>query len=201
MGDWKFDLSGSHLALDFANTVSQRHTDRPIERLASYSDLVEFARQTRLIAEEEARELRERAASRPEEAAAVVRQAVELREALYGIFAATARGEEPRRPDLQVLNGQLARFRLDEGFRWEWASRPGGLDSFLGAILRPALDLLTSGPRDRIRICAADDCVWVFLDSSKNRSRRWCDMTQCGNRAKARRHYQRTRGRPARAGA
>lgn len=201
MGDWTFDLSGGHLALDFANTVSQRHTDQPIERLAGYGDLVEFARQTGLVPEEEAQELRERAAGRPAEAAAVSREAIDLREALYGIFAATAAGEEPRRPDLEVLNGQLGRFRLGPGFRWEWASRPGGLDSFLGPVLRAALDLLTSGPRDRIRMCSADDCVWVFLDSSKNRSRRWCDMAQCGNRAKARRHYRRTHGRAARAGA
>jgi len=64
----------------------------------------------------------------------------------------------------------------------------------LWPVAHDAAELLASDQLPRLRECAADDCCWLFLDESKNRSRVWCDMRVCGNRAKARRHYARTRG-------
>jgi len=58
-------------------------------------------------------------------------------------------------------------------------------------IVRSAADLLTSDKLHDVRACSAEDCRWLFLDISKNHSRRWCDMETCGNQAKARRHYRR----------
>ena len=49
--------------------------------------------------------------------------------------------------------------------------------------------ILSENGQQRIRRCTNDDCLWLFLDESKNGTRRWCDMASCGNRAKARRHY------------
>ena len=79
-----------------------------------------------------------------------------------------------------------------EGFKWDW-SEELALDRMLWFIARSAADLLTSGNLDRVRQCGDEECGWLFIDTTKNRSRRWCDMTDCGNRAKARRHYSRLR--------
>jgi predicted RNA-binding Zn ribbon-like protein len=188
---WTFDRTAGHLALDFANTVSNRRTPPAIERLASYGDLAEFARQTGLVSAAEAKRLARVGEQRPEAAAGVLAEAVALREALYRIFESVATDATPRAGDVAVLNAHHARFRLDERFHWEWSARPDGLDAFLGPVVRAAIDLLTSERRDRVRRCADDTCLWIFFDTSKNRSRRWCDMAQCGNRAKARRFHER----------
>jgi predicted RNA-binding Zn ribbon-like protein len=192
--DWQFDLCGGHLALDFANTVSERHTDRPIERIPSYGRLIAFAQQSGLLSSSEARRLQALERRRPEEAERALRSALSLREALYRLFAATAVQRAPERRDLDVLNEHLSRLRLNQRFAWEWADGDGAPDAILAPVVRAAVDLLTGDLRGRVRLCEADDCVWLFLDTSKNRSRRWCDMKQCGNRAKARRFQERRRG-------
>ena len=77
-----------------------------------------------------------------------------------------------------------------KGVDWEWKSQ-NPVDSILWPIAQSAADLLTSPDLAAVRMCEAPDCAWLFLDQSRNRSRRWCDMKVCGNRQKARRHYQR----------
>ena len=78
-----------------------------------------------------------------------------------------------------------------DGFAWAWSDEQAALDPMLWRIARSAADLLTSGELGRVRECADEVCGWVFLDMSKNQSRRWCDMKECGNQAKSRRHYER----------
>lgn len=104
---------------------------------------------------------------------------------------------------MSVLDGALpaalGRLRLVPGrkrFTWDWAGDVEALDRVLWPVVRSAAELLTSGDLDRVRRCAGDDCAWLFLDRSRNGSRRWCDMTVCGNRSKVRRFYR--RGRDAR---
>jgi len=129
------------------------------------------------------------------------RKALSVREAIYRVFAALAQGKTPSAADVGAINDcaiealrhrQL--LRSNGGYRWEWqsnASRP--LDQILWPIVIAAADLLTSKDVKLVRWCEAPECQWLFLDNSRNRSRRWCDMKVCGNRAKARRHYQRIR--------
>ncbi len=81
----------------------------------------------------------------------------------------------------------------ESGFRWDWVGSPVPVERLLWSVARSAGELLTASELDRIRECASDRCSWLFLDCSRSRRRRWCDMKTCGNRAKARRHYQRTR--------
>jgi predicted RNA-binding Zn ribbon-like protein len=66
----------------------------------------------------------------------------------------------------------------------------------LWPIVDAAADLLVRGEPERIKTCGSATCGWLFLDLSRNRSRRWCDMKDCGNRAKARRHYARRKETP-----
>jgi predicted RNA-binding Zn ribbon-like protein len=188
---WVFDLCGGHPAIDFANTVSSRHTASPIERLTSYDALVDFAEQSRLLDAQPAAHLRAWAQRDPAGAAAVVARAIELRESLYRLFTAVAAGEAVADADRAALNQWWHRLELDAAFTWRWAAGDDAPDSLLAPVVTAAVELLTSHRRARMRICEADDCLWLFLDTSKNNSRRWCDMRQCGNRIKARRFYQR----------
>jgi predicted RNA-binding Zn ribbon-like protein len=196
---YEFEISGGALCLDLTNTVSNRGTE-PIERLVGYGDLVDWARQAGAADDGEARALRRRAAAEPDAAAAVLARARALREALYALFSAAAAGRPGPEPALAVLNAELpaalARRRLARdgaAYRWRDAAGEDGppLDAPLAPAVRSAAELLTSDELALVRECAADTCGWLFLDRSRNRSRRWCDMKVCGNRAKARRHYRR----------
>ena len=123
-----------------------------------------------------------------------------LRELLYRVLLAHGSGALPAPADLEELNRALAealaRRRLTArgaALAWTWDAREMSLDRPLWPILESAAELLTSERGTRVRQCASDTCGWMFLDRSPAGRRRWCDMKSCGNRAKARRHYQRVR--------
>jgi len=195
-----FELSGGALCLDFANTWGDR--DRPeSDRLVGYGELLRFALEAGLLSDPGAAALAAEAARGRAGADAVFRRARDLRDAIARLFAARARDREPSGADLERLNDELARglSRLrvapaGGGYGWAWAGGEEGLDGFLPPIARSAAELLTSSDLARVRECDGVDCTWLFLDGSRSRSRRWCSMASCGNRAKARRHYRRNRG-------
>jgi predicted RNA-binding Zn ribbon-like protein len=81
-----------------------------------------------------------------------------------------------------------------DSFVWEWHEADGALELPIWIVAQSASDLLVSSELGRVRECAGERCDWLFLDASRNRSRRWCDMAACGNRAKAQRNYARRRG-------
>jgi predicted RNA-binding Zn ribbon-like protein len=191
-----FDLDAGNVCLDFANTRSTSG-----EHLRTYADLVAFAQQSALVTPADADWLHAQAGREPLLAQRVLSRALHLRQALRDLFSALADEREPAPEDLAVLNGDLAASlpsaRIEargDGFVWTWSGR--ALDRVLWPISRSAADLLTSDAQRRlVRQCGASDCEWLFLDTSKNRSRQWCSMQSCGNREKARRHYQRVKRR------
>ena len=194
-------LLGGRLCLDYANTADWHATDHPDEFLTSYSDLVIWSQHAGILTERQAKRLLLKAADHPQEATAVLQRAVVLREAIYAIFAAIAHGRKPAAADLQTLNAALTEtlaqsniVATQEGFSWEWAGEENALSRPLWPVIRSAADLLTSSELDRVGQCADDrGCGWLFLDTSRNHTRRWCDIRDCGNRAKAQRHYERKR--------
>jgi predicted RNA-binding Zn ribbon-like protein len=196
-----FELSGGELCLDFANTVDNRTSpERLADHLESYPALLSFGEQTGVVPASERQRLSRKAAQHPAEAARALRQALELRETLYRIFSAIAAGRQPAAADLRALNrfvnASLSRLQVQPtagGYSWRWQD-DGALEALVWRVAKSAADLLTSPEAGKVRQCAAEDCAWLFLDRSHNRTRRWCDMTSCGNRAKARRHYQRVKG-------
>ena len=197
-----FELTGGALCLDLANTLDNRPTPRPKELLASYADLVSWAEQAGAVSRGEAAQLRRRATRRRREALAALRRALSLRETLFAVFSAAATGRAVPDDALSQLNRPLSealsRQRVlpsARGYGWGWVEDERALDRMLWPVLRSAADLLTSGDLERVRECASQSCAWLFLDRSRNGSRRWCDMSVCGNRAKARRHYQRRKAR------
>jgi predicted RNA-binding Zn ribbon-like protein len=130
-----------------------------------------------------------------------LRQAITLRETVYGIFAAAARGKSPAPVDLAELNRVLRTQTLGaqiagtpHGYRWVWKVREDAFDFLLGTVALSAADLLLSQGRSRVGQCADEDgCGWLFLNTSKNHSRRWCDVRDCGNRARQRQFQKRAR--------
>jgi len=196
-----FDLTGGLLCLDFANTVEDRTELHPQELLVSFKDLVSWSRKSQVLTEQEGRELSEKAAQHPSEATRVLQRAVEVREAIFRLFKAVAEDESPEEGDLVTLSAMVAEAQKHaqlvpggDGFHWEWACKPDDLDCMLWPVVRSAADLLTSDELDTVRVCASDSCNWLFIDTSKNHSRRWCNMKSCGNREKARRFYTRKKG-------
>ncbi len=192
-----FEFSGGKLCLDFANTVSNHTPDRPGERLTSYARLVSWGRLAGALTEEQAHRLLKEAARRPSDAASTLEWAIALREAIYRIFSAAAARRSPEPSDLAMLNAALKAMSMSQiiqangGFVWTWKEDEEALDRMVWPVVRSAAELLTSGELSLVRECASETCGWLFMDNSRNRSRRWCDMKSCGNRAKVRRYYHR----------
>lgn len=193
----EFELSGGALCLDLANTMGDRpHSTQ--EHLSGYADLLRWSRQAQILNAGELGGLEREAIKHPLRARAVFEQALELREAIYRIFSALARDERPEAQDIGLLNSelhaalpQLQIGDAEEGFEWLWSGPGNALDRMLWPVARSAAELLTSDEVGTLRECASETCSWLFIDRSRTRRRRWCDMSTCGNRAKARRHYQR----------
>ncbi len=198
--EFQFDLTGGNLSLNFANTVSRRDDpERRREHLQNYADLISFASQSELISAKQAGDLHAYAQQHDSEARQSFRKGIILREALYRTFSAIAQGRAAEAADLVVISDSAAEAlqhrylaRANDGYRWEWRpAAKNSLDRIPWAAAQSGAGLLTSDELKLVRFCEAPDCEWLFLDRSRNRSRRWCDMTSCGNRQKARRHYQR----------
>jgi predicted RNA-binding Zn ribbon-like protein len=192
------ELIGGELCLDFTNTVSTRKEVLSREYLTNYPELVEWSRHARTLSEKEAKILLQEATHHPDRAAAALERAIVLRETLYRIFSAIAHQRQPEEADLVTMNRALTESlsRLEvvpaaDRFAWTWVADEGELDHLLWPILRSAAQLLTSDELERVCACARDGCDWLFVDTSKNHSRRWCSMAMCGSRVKSRRYYRR----------
>jgi predicted RNA-binding Zn ribbon-like protein len=192
-------LVGGSLCLDLINTVGWRGRPREKrgERLVSYQELLHWEAHAGVLGGSELRRLSAEARRNPDEAARVLAATVELREAVARLLDPASRA---RRDDLALLNSVIerapARTTLvavpEGGYRWSDERAPL-LQRPLWQLAWDAADLLTSERRERVRSCGDPECGWMFLDVSRGKTRRWCSMEDCGNRAKARRHYARAR--------
>ncbi len=195
-----FEMVGGRTCLDFVNTASQRREGPFKERLETYEDLLSWAMQADQLTEAEAADLRQMAAAAPAEAQAVVERGRALREAIYRVFTRRSAGEELPPEDLKLISAEYGRAAINRlltpsgvgvcTFEWQTHS---SLDRPLWPVAVSATNLVASEDATRVKECATDNCNWLFLDASKNRSRRWCEMKECGNRAKARRHYHKSK--------
>lgn len=202
----KFKLIGGNISLDFVNTVNGRISSPnkkngrnyfdayPSDKIKNYADLVAWSLKAGLINEKEAKKLLQTAEANPRTARAVLKRAVSLRETVYRLFKSVAEGWQPEAEDLDKLNRELSVAQrhqklsfAEHGFAFEWINRAEALDRMLWQISESAADLLVNGDLTRVRRCVNEVCNWPFLDTSRNRSRQWCVMDDCGNVAKVRR--------------
>ena len=199
-----FDLSGGHPALDLVNTLDHRFGEEgPVELLADYGALLRFAQQTEVLDPGQVRLLTK--SVKPQAAARALRSVRELREALAAAFYGNLERRPPPAADIRTLEQQfLASERHRElhwqeaaagngasGMAWRWGRFEKEAELPVWILAERAAQLMLSDAMQRVRACGADTCRWLFLDTSKNHTRRWCNMKICGNRMKARRFQAR----------
>jgi len=195
-------LLGGRLCLDFVNTLDWRGAETPVEFLNTYQDLVVWSRHAGICTPAEDRQLSKMAKDCETEARRVCKRAVELRETIYRIFAAISQNKNPAPKDLAGFNKYLSEamkasliIRAKDGYSWDTTGDKARLGWVLNPVIRSAADVLVSDEIKNIKACADPACGWLFLDSSRNKRRRWCDMQDCGNRAKASRFYKKNQTR------
>jgi predicted RNA-binding Zn ribbon-like protein len=202
------EFMGGHPALDFVDTVGGMldTPPRPEDNyLRSYEDLLELGLKTETLSDRAARRLRRAARERPDEAEAALSAAFEARALLDSVFRPVADGSKPPARALAEL-GKLGATAMSHGrlvghgahADWSWEDAPG-LDAPLWPLVNSAVELVTDGPLERVSCCGR--CRWLFLDTTKNHSRRWCSMEGCGTDAKVERYVARRRERRAAASA
>jgi predicted RNA-binding Zn ribbon-like protein len=210
----KFRLFADHPTLDFVNTLDDRFlASGTIEMLHDYEDLLAFGQQSGLLDAASIKALKVRASDAA--ARRVLTSALEVREALACVFYGPLSGPDKdasdalrgtQRDALQVLQRQysaalehqrlapqrgLSKTGSIAGATWVWKSPEPRVELPVWLITQSAISLLTSTAMEHVHACASERCRWLFLDTSKNHSRRWCDMTICGNRMKAHRFHAR----------
>lgn len=197
-------LIGNELALDFVNTSSGRGSPTQREHLVRAPHVVAWARHAKVLTPADGDALERAFAMDAKLAAKLMKRALELREAVHAIALALATAREPAAADVDRLRRChaecVARARLVPGgttFVWAWDPREAPVEAILGPIALSALTLLTQADLSRIKCCRGEHCGWIFFDTTKNKSRRWCEMEVCGNRAKQRRLQGRRKSQAA----
>jgi len=192
------ELVGGALCLDFVNTVNSRHNPEH-EYLSDYSELVKWGEKLRVLTSEQGSRLQRQASREPQTAEKTLKKALELRELLYRLFSGLADKSKPDKEDLARLvqfqseaisAGELV--KVDDHFipRWDLA---GSYDAVLWPITYSAAQILQSKDASQVKECPS--CGWLFLDTSKNQSRRWCSMNTCGVRDKMKRYHRKLRSK------
>ena len=195
-----FEPLKERLCLDFINTADE-HLSEPVnELLTSYDRLVEWSVFSNAISEEQGETLLSLARQHPDKAAEALSFAITVRETLFRVLASAAADRQPEVVDMRAFNEILAKAMSHlhmtpalSNFSWTCALDENDLETMIWPAVWSAAELMTSRDLHFLRECAAEECEWLFLDTSKNHSRRWCSMKECGNRSKARTHYLRAR--------
>ena len=190
------------LCLNYANTLSWRGSDRPAETLHELADILRWTERSGVVRPAATQQLRRWSRHHQVGAAELFAQAIAIREAMFRIFSAVAVAASVATKDFMVLRTALANApgrqqlaRSGERCGWRLEGGEPSVARVLAPVLWSAGDLMLNASSRPVRRCANEECLWLFIDQSKNGTRRWCDMNSCGNRAKARRHYAKIRGR------
>jgi predicted RNA-binding Zn ribbon-like protein len=197
----RLERIGGHVALDLVNTVGWRLRDAGTEWLPTYATLLTWSETEGLLTSAEARRLGREAARDADRARAALVRARELREAMYRIGFALTHARVPPEEALDAVHAArveaLAKAHLasggQRGWRAAWERSAGDLARPIWPVAVAAAELLESGALERLRMCEGEGCGWLFLDGSRNHSRRWCSSGDCGNRERVRR-FQARRG-------
>jgi predicted RNA-binding Zn ribbon-like protein len=195
----RFEFIGGALCLDFANTIHDSHAEDNEDELRNIADLLQWASEAGLLSRAEHDRLSAHYARNSQAALAALSAGIATRDLVLATFSGVAGGRPVSPRGLSELNAALARalafprvHKQSGRIAMDWESAAGGLQRVQCAVLISAAQLLASDRVESLRECASGDCTWLFVDETRNHSRRWCDMRTCGNRMKARRHYRRS---------
>jgi predicted RNA-binding Zn ribbon-like protein len=191
------DIVGGNSALDLVNTVSGWNHD-PEDWVPDIASFLVWTQMSRLLDRREKNEAVRRGEASPVAAERVLASMKELRFALRGIIDSLEHCKPAKPGDLSVINEWARRLALSGQVVVRRSKIDFALNQDISALELPALRvtaaalaLLKNPPAARIKTCPGQNCGWKFVDQSKNRSRRWCDMSVCGNLAKARKYRAR----------
>jgi predicted RNA-binding Zn ribbon-like protein len=198
-GPEPFKLHAEHPALELVNTLDMRFSGETIELIPTYKDLLRLCTQLNLLSAQQAgrlaRTVDEKTAQR------VLASTVELREALAAVLYSRIDGGKAPGGEMEKLEWHFQAAALHRRllagashWYWSWSGAERKAEIPLWILAQAAADLLVSSDAELIKDCGDPTCRWLFLDTSKNHTRRWCDMKTCGNRMKARRHQARYQG-------
>jgi predicted RNA-binding Zn ribbon-like protein len=188
-----FELIAGHPLLDLVNTLDWRFRDgNPEELLETYSDLLRFCQQSGLLTSSQSRRLLRKPSD--VHATKLLAAVKDLREAAAEILYASLEGRDPTPVSMKTMETRFKSARehqrllwSDSHLVWDWPNSTTIPEMPLWQLSLIAADLMTSDEFHKVRGCGNPECRWLFLDTSKNHTRRWCDMKICGNRMKARR--------------
>lgn len=204
MGKYRGVSLGGALAIDFCNTVDSRPgflSDQMVidgDHFKDISHVIEWARAAKALSERATAEILLLDDKRKD---LFLKQTIEVREQIFSIMRDAATGKEIQAKHLTSLDHYLAtlprpKLTFQNGrVQWDWEISSRTCALLLTRIITNAIEILMSDSLKRVKFCAASDCGWLFIDTSKNNSRRWCDMADCGNRAKARQFYSKSENR------
>jgi len=195
-----FRCPGGALCLDFCNSGGGTRRASGAEWIASFTDLIDWLEAAEAVTGSQAARLRRAAAASPRAAAQVWGRAIKFREALFRVLNARAEDGAIAREDLATIEAEHARAapfaqlsRKGDAYRWSLDPSAAVLDAALQPLVESAVSLLTSAKLERLCRCGNSTCYWLFIDETKNHSRRWCEMASCGNVVKVRRHREKAR--------
>jgi predicted RNA-binding Zn ribbon-like protein len=193
------DFVGGDPALDFVNTVTGRD-ELPRDWLDSYERLLDWATRVQLLPEKNLKALKKSAQHSPVAAGSALARAKDLRESLFTLVSSLVTGGVPPKAALELLKRYWVAATEAHELRLEDSrviakvrSDAAELDLIAALVAYRMIEHVLAAPTDRLRMCQGGNCSWVFFDSSKSGGRRWCDMAVCGNAAKSRRFYERSR--------
>lgn len=197
-----FSLIAGTPSLDFVNSVRFRGRAEECETIVDYAALLDWTSEADTLSGSITHRLRREATVDPVAADRALRRAWQLRDILFSAFSAVVRNEQVSDIDIEALNKVICRAgrnrivrAADDGYEWVWdAGR--ALDAPLWPIAESAGDILTSNRQFLVKQCDGEACLRIFLDSTKNRRRRWCDAAGCGNRHRVQQHYWRSQPQP-----
>lgn len=185
--------------LDFVNSKVWITRSQPfVDLFSDYEPVAYWFRHLDLITEAEVEQTLKWAAQHPAEAQVAFEKILTLRDANYRTLTALVHLRQPAGADLDLLHQTLIEAETHRqltvspnGIRWVWKGKEDNLVWTLWPLAQTTAELLTSDRLHRLRECGG--CYWLFMDTSRNGMRRWCDMKTCGNRAKAHRHYEKSK--------
>ncbi|MEP6902155.1 MAG: CGNR zinc finger domain-containing protein [Actinomycetota bacterium] len=196
----KFKFVGGNLCLDFINTVGDHLAAKRYEYLKSYTDLLSWAVAAEIFSDAEKERLLKTANLNLAKANRTLKNAIKLREVLFQMLLAMISEEDCPPELLKLFNDFLAEtlkyLQLEQPngkFSFDWKNSKANLEQIIWIITWSAANLLVNENLKYLKVCADNACGWLFLDTSKNKKRAWCDMKDCGNRNKLRRYYSKNK--------
>lgn len=191
-------IDGDALCLDFVNTVSNRTKANPLDYLHDFKDLLQWYTRTGTLPAKTIQTLERLAKGYPQQAAVVFDKSIRLRELLFRMFSAAFNRKPPAPADIQLFNTYVADAYANIEVAWRPAIRQGELLFNAPALeqvnwwpVKSALELYTGKALAQVKQCPA--CGWLFIDKSKNGSRKWCSMSSCGDINKVQQFNQRNK--------